>query len=95
MALPNMTSDDDTPLIYIIAGEPSGDMLGAGLMAGLKERMQGRVRFVGIGGEAMKAQGLNSLFPMVELSVMGLAEVLPSIPRIRPSISPMFFTVAS
>lgn len=68
------------PLIYIIAGEPSGDLLGGRLMAALKER--GDARFAGIGGEAMRAQGLHSLFPMAELSVMGLVEVLPRIPRI-------------
>lgn len=68
------------PLIYIIAGEPSGDLLGGKLMAALKER--GDARFAGIGGQAMRAQGLDSLFPMAELSVMGLVEVLPRLPRI-------------
>lgn len=67
-------------LIYIIAGEPSGDLLGARLMAALKQ--QGRVEFAGIGGEAMRARGLDSLFPMAELSVMGLVEVVPRIPNI-------------
>jgi lipid-A-disaccharide synthase len=67
-------------LIYVIAGEPSGDLLGGRLMAALKAR--GDVRFAGIGGEAMAAEGLDSLFPMAELSVMGLVEVLPRIPRI-------------
>ncbi|MGE5546407.1 MAG: lipid-A-disaccharide synthase [Solirubrobacterales bacterium] len=70
------------PLIYIIAGEPSGDLLGGRLMAGLKARTGGAVRFAGIGGESMRAEGLDSLFPMAELSVMGLVEVLPRIPRI-------------
>ena len=70
------------PLIYLIAGEPSGDMLGASLMSGLSARLNGRVRFAGIGGEAMRAQGFSSLFPMSDLSVMGLAEVLPRIPHI-------------
>ncbi len=71
-----------TPLFYIIAGEPSGDLLGARLMAGLAQRLGGEVRFAGIGGEMMRAQGLDSLFPMAELSIMGLAEVLPRLPRI-------------
>ena len=70
------------PLIYIIAGEPSGDLLGGRLMAALKERSHGRIRFAGIGGAAMARQGLDSLFPMTELTVMGLTEVLPRIPRI-------------
>jgi lipid-A-disaccharide synthase len=69
-------------LIYIIAGEPSGDLLGGRLMAALTERGQGRIRFAGIGGEAMRAEGLDSLFPMTELSVMGLVEVLPRLPNI-------------
>ncbi len=64
------------PLIYIIAGEPSGDVLGGRLMAALKERCSG-VRFAGIGGESMAAQGLASLVPLHELAVMGVAEVLP------------------
>jgi len=70
------------PLIYIIAGEPSGDLLAARLMAALKELTQGNVRFAGIGGEAMREEGLPSLFPQADLAVMGLAEVLPRIPKI-------------
>jgi lipid-A-disaccharide synthase len=69
-------------LIYIIAGEPSGDLLGGRLMAGLKARAGADVRFAGIGGEAMRGEGLDSLFPMAELTVMGLVEVLPRIPGI-------------
>ncbi|MBC7906509.1 MAG: lipid-A-disaccharide synthase [Rhodospirillaceae bacterium] len=69
-------------LIYVIAGEPSGDLLGGRLMAGLKARTNGAVTFAGIGGESMRAEGLTSLFPMAELTVMGLVEVLPRIPRI-------------
>jgi lipid-A-disaccharide synthase len=69
-------------LIYIIAGEPSGDLLGGRLMAALREKLGDGVRFAGIGGESMRAEGLTSLFPMSELSVMGLVEVLPRIPRI-------------
>jgi lipid-A-disaccharide synthase len=62
--------------LFLIAGEPSGDRLGAALMAGLKELAPGVV-FKGVGGPAMQAEGLQSLFPMEDLSVMGLAEVLP------------------
>ncbi len=70
------------PLIFIVAGEPSGDALGARLMAALKERTQGAVRFAGIGGERMIGEGLDSLLPMRELSVMGYLEVVPKLPRI-------------
>ncbi|WP_096785938.1 lipid-A-disaccharide synthase [Rhodobacter sp. CZR27] len=61
---------------FLIAGEPSGDRLGGALMAGLKELAPGS-SFRGIGGPEMQGQGLQSLFPMEELSVMGIAEVLP------------------
>lgn len=62
--------------VFLIAGEPSGDRLGWALMAGLKELCP-EVRFEGVGGPLMCAQGMESLFPMDELSVMGIAEVLP------------------
>jgi lipid-A-disaccharide synthase len=62
--------------IFLIAGEPSGDRLGAALMAGLRALVPD-VTFSGVGGPAMQAQGMASLFPMQELSVMGIAEVLP------------------
>ena len=65
-----------TLTLFLIAGEPSGDRLGAALMAGLKT-LQPDVAFAGIGGPMMQAEGLTSLFPMEELSVMGIAEVLP------------------
>jgi len=68
------------PLIFLVAGEPSGDSLGARLMAALRERTGGAVRFAGVGGPAMAGQGLSSLFPMADLTVMGLAEVLPRLP---------------
>jgi lipid-A-disaccharide synthase len=61
---------------FLIAGEPSGDRLGAALMAGLKA-LNPFVTFQGVGGPLMQAEGLHSLFPMEELSVMGIAEVLP------------------
>ncbi|MFV3073326.1 lipid-A-disaccharide synthase [Niveispirillum fermenti] len=68
------------PFIFLIAGEPSGDVLGARLMAALKQATGGQVRFAGIGGERMMAEGLDSLFPMEELTLMGLAELLPRLP---------------
>jgi lipid-A-disaccharide synthase len=70
------------PLVYLVAGEPSGDLLAERLMAALVEKTGGNIRFAGIGGEAMRRQGLVSLFPQADLAVMGLAEVVPRIPRI-------------
>lgn len=72
----------DAPLIFLVAGEPSGDQLGARLMAELRRQTDGQVRFAGVGGERMQAEGLESLYPMEDLSVMGLAEVLPHLRRI-------------
>ncbi len=70
------------PLVFLIAGEASGDNLGARLMAALKRRTGNRIRFAGVGGAAMAEEGLVSLFPMGELSLMGLAEILPHLPRL-------------
>ena len=61
--------------VFVIAGEASGDRLGAALMAGLKSLRH--VEFAGVGGDQMQAEGFTSLFPMEELSVMGLVEILP------------------
>ena len=62
--------------VFLLAGEMSGDRLGGALMEGLRQ-LQPDVTFDGIGGPLMQAQGLQSRFPMDELSVMGIAEVLP------------------
>ena len=70
------------PLIFLIAGEASGDNLAARLMAALKRQTQGRIKFAGVGGDAMAREGLDPLFPMAELSLMGLAEVVPHLPRL-------------
>ncbi|WP_322865784.1 lipid-A-disaccharide synthase [Aquicoccus sp. G2-2] len=64
--------------VYLVAGELSGDRLGGALMVGLKALVP-TVEFRGVGGSLMQAQGLESLFPMDELSVMGLSEVLPKL----------------
>jgi len=65
----------------LVCGEPSGDQLGAELMAALKQLLPD-VRIVGVGGSAMAAQGLHSLFPLDATAVMGLREVVPRIPEI-------------
>lgn len=74
-------------LIFLVAGEASGDALGARLMASLREQTGGAVRFAGVGGAGMAEQGLESLFPMEDLSVMGLAEVLPRLPKLIKRLS--------
>ncbi|GEO81747.1 lipid-A-disaccharide synthase [Pararhodospirillum oryzae] len=71
------------PLIYLIAGEPSGDQLGALLMRALKTETNGQIRFAGIGGEQMTAEGLISRVPLSDLAVMGFLEVVPALRRIR------------
>jgi lipid-A-disaccharide synthase len=71
--------------VFILAGEPSGDRLGGALMAGLKT-LRPDVSFEGIGGTLMAEQGLHSRFAMAELSVMGLAEVLPKYRHLKRRI---------
>lgn len=68
--------------LFLVAGEASGDRLGAALMAGLKMLAPG-ISFAGVGGPLMQAEGLQSLFPMDELSVMGIAEILPKYRQLR------------
>ena len=69
------------PHIMIIAGESSGDALGGDLMQALKAQA-GEVMVTGIGGPKMAAQGLASVFPMSEIAVMGLKEILPRLPKL-------------
>jgi lipid-A-disaccharide synthase len=68
--------------VMVVCGEPSGDQLGAELMTGLKSLAGDGIRIVGVGGAAMAAQGLKSLFPLDDTAVMGLREVVPRIPKI-------------
>lgn len=71
--------------VFILAGEPSGDRLGGALMQGLRALCPD-VTFEGVGGADMQAQGLRSRFPMSELSVMGLAEILPKYRALKARI---------
>ena len=74
--------------VFVIAGEASGDKLGGALMEGLKSLRQD-VTFDGVGGPLMEKQGLRSRFPMEELSVMGLAEILPKYRELKARIREM------
>jgi len=68
--------------IYLIAGEHSGDALGAKLMAEIKVRLGHGVVFDGVGGDAMAAEGLRSLFPLSDVAVMGPINILKRLPRL-------------
>jgi len=67
---------ENQKLVYIIAGEPSGDLLASRLMLALREK-DPDIRFAGMGGETMTALGFESLFDISDISVMGILEVLP------------------
>lgn len=67
---------------FLIAGEHSGDALGAKLIEALRVRLRGRLRVLGVGGDAMERQGLSSQFPLHEVAVMGPLSILPRLPRI-------------
>lgn len=73
--------------IFVVAGEPSGDVLGARLMSSLKQVFRDcEIKFTGVGGPLMQEQGLISLFQMDELTVMGIAEVIPQLPNLLKRI---------
>jgi lipid-A-disaccharide synthase len=73
---------EDPPFIFIVTGEPSGDALGAALIAALRERVGCGLRLAGIGGEHMREQGIESLAPLSDLAIAGVAEVVPRAPVI-------------
>jgi lipid-A-disaccharide synthase len=78
--------------LFIVAGEHSGDALGAKLMTALNERRRGRVRYVGVGGTQMAEQGLVSQFPIEDVAVMGVGAILARLPKI---MSRVYGTVAA
>lgn len=73
---------NQAPLFFLIAGEPSGDLIGARLMAALRALTKNSIRFAGVGGQEMEREGLKSLFPMEELSIMGVFEIFPHLTRL-------------
>jgi lipid-A-disaccharide synthase len=80
--MPARTISNVPRKIFLIATEESGDRLGASLMKVLRQRLGGAVRFEGVGGQAMAREGLTSLFPIEELSIIGLAAVVAQLPKI-------------
>ncbi len=73
--------------VAVIAGEVSGDLLGGDLIAALKAAHDGPVELIGVGGDALTAQGLHSLFDFSELSIMGLTQVLSRLPNLIKRIN--------
>ena len=71
-----------TRRIFIVAGEHSGDQLGGKLMAALKDQSEDPIVFSGVGGEAMEAQGMRSIFPLSDVAVMGPLAILARLPKL-------------
>lgn len=77
-----MTPGRTGPHIMLVAGETSGDALGAELMAALRGMSDSPLTFSGVGGAKMEAEGLSSIFPMTDIAVMGPREIIPRLPLI-------------
>jgi lipid-A-disaccharide synthase len=68
--------------VFLVVGEESGDHLGAGLMRALKKQCGGHIAFAGVGGEGMAREGLASLFPLTDISLVGFTAVLRQLPLV-------------
>src|SRR5215472_15736022 len=68
--------------VFLVAAEESGDRLGAALMRALRERTGGRVRFAGVGGREMAAEGVTSLYSIDDLPIIGFSAIPRRIPKI-------------
>ncbi|CAI9774634.1 unnamed protein product [Fraxinus pennsylvanica] len=79
----DMGSKDGELRVFIVAGEVSGDMIGSRFMDSLKKLSPCPVRFAGVGGLAMSKQGLDSQFPMEDIAVMGIWELVPHLSKLR------------
>jgi lipid-A-disaccharide synthase len=73
---------NSAPFIFVVTGEPSGDALGGALIAALRQRVGDGLRVAGIGGERMRAEGIDSLAPLSDLAIAGVTEVVPRAPTI-------------
>lgn len=79
----DMGDKDGELRVFMVAGEVSGDSIASRLMASLKKLSPLPIRFSGVGGPRMSKEGLESLFPMVDISVMGMWELLPHLNKFR------------
>ncbi|MEH2485655.1 lipid-A-disaccharide synthase [Bradyrhizobium sp. AZCC 2230] len=77
-----MQTRDPKRRIFLIATEESGDRLGSALMKVLRQRLGDGVQFEGVGGRTMAREGLETLFPIEELSIVGFAAVVQQLPKI-------------
>nr|WP_177228154.1 lipid-A-disaccharide synthase [Hyphomicrobium facile] len=82
VATSNLGSGPKPLKIFLVAGEHSGDALGAKLIGALEKQHSGPIDFSGVGGEEMAEQGVRSLFPIEDVAVMGPLSILPKLPRI-------------
>jgi lipid-A-disaccharide synthase len=82
-----VSAEGDDLRLFLVAGEHSGDALGAKLMAALNQRRRGRIRYLGVGGEGMAAHGLVSQFPLADVAVMGPRAILSRLPLILRRIA--------
>ncbi|HVX77321.1 MAG TPA: lipid-A-disaccharide synthase [Bradyrhizobium sp.] len=80
--MPARATDSVARKVFLVATEESGDRLGANLMKVLRQRLGDAVQFEGVGGRAMAREGLSSLFPIEELSIVGFAAVAKQLPKI-------------
>jgi lipid-A-disaccharide synthase len=81
-----MSAPTRGPRVALVAGEHSGDQLGFKLMRALRAATGGGIEFSGVGGEAMEAEGLNSLFPLSDIAVMGILPVIAKLPTLLARI---------
>lgn len=81
-------------LVYLVAGEASGDALGGRLIAALRQARPD-LEFAGLGGERMAEQGFHSLFPLGELALMGFLEVLPKLRRVMRRLDEVTADIAA
>ncbi|XP_058210574.1 probable lipid-A-disaccharide synthase, mitochondrial [Rhododendron vialii] len=83
IAAVDVAAKDGELRVFVVAGEVSGDTIGSRLMASMRKLSPFPVHFAGVGGSMMSDQGLKSLFPMEDIAVMGIWEVLPHLNKFR------------